>query len=561
MTGVESVVAVGTVIASGDGSALVPTVSAEGSVGEVETSGKANVTLSGAVSISTAQPVLAVVSGPIINLTGLTATSGITSPTVYPQTKITLAGVSVASSVGTATVRLTNTPPAWTAETPSSLGTYAFGTGGTYSLAPFDFDADGDPVEFYRSGSAADTAPASVTVSTAGLVTVPSSLPAAGHSIGVRLWDGAAFSDSHTFTFSVVAPTESVTHGELFTITAGATPFGTRPDYNYAGLTWEGHSHLHYLWCDFSEGEPAAYTTAGWSARLGGIIPRWFNPQGVNEVVPAIGTNGNLSGRYQTGPSANGWCWRRYPNTNTNRNGGLYLPNGGPIFASGFTGEYSSYKFKYNGPVETVSGNCKIYRRGYNFPSKEYYHWFESAPIQAAAGTGAWEPPLSTFTASSLRGGTYTTSVWHRHELDTRVDNVTAGTVRFRLDNVNRYFDNSGTPDPGFLDVPVIPSSMTVFGPASRGTPTSGQYNFTLCSESGYNAAYTQDVTDIYYDLTKARVEITQGSISEVQLVNSWANTSITIIGNKGQLSSGAATLKVYNASDTVIHTQSVTVQ
>jgi hypothetical protein len=68
-----------------------------------------------------------------------------------------------------------NTEPVWRANTPAGF-TYTQGTGGTVFLAPYGFDAEGDPFEFYRTGSAVDTAPGSVSVATDGLLTIPSTL-------------------------------------------------------------------------------------------------------------------------------------------------------------------------------------------------------------------------------------------------------------------------------------------------------------------------------------------------------------------------------------------------
>jgi chitodextrinase len=66
--------------------------------------------------------------------------------------------------------------------------------------------------------------------------------------------------------------------------------------------------------------------------------------------------------------------------------------------------------------------------------------------------------------------------------------------------------------------------------------------------------------TDMYFDYTAARVEIAQSGIVEPQILLSWSNTSINYVFNKGSLVSGAATLNVYDSTDTIIYTTSVTV-
>jgi hypothetical protein len=74
------------------------------------------------------------------------------------------------SSTTTATVSSTNQSPVWTA-TPLNLGTLA--PGGTVDLSIYASDPGGDLIEFSRTGDAQDTAPASVTVSSAGLLQLP----------------------------------------------------------------------------------------------------------------------------------------------------------------------------------------------------------------------------------------------------------------------------------------------------------------------------------------------------------------------------------------------------
>jgi hypothetical protein len=360
-----------------------------------------------------------------------------------------------------------------------------------------------------------------------------------------------------------------LTHGSLYTVSGSG--LGTRPDYNYGNHTWGvgNYHHLHYLWCDFSKGEPAAYTDAGWNAVLNGATARWYNPQGVSQAVPAIGTNTNENGRYQTGPSANGWCYRRFQNnTSVSRYGGLYLPVSGPGFASGYTGEYFSCKYRFNGNPANgmVDGHLKNFRRSFS-GLIEVMTSMNGTAISAAttaAPGGQWAPPLNSQTSSALQTNRgLPLNNWGRVEMLVKVPGSASGTWAMAVNGTWGAWSNSSTPVP-YTDIPVTPQSLTVFGGATY-TPANGggNYLFTVCSESVYAYSgnpYTQDVTDIYYDLTQARVEVAQGSTSEVQLISSWSPTSIVIIANKGALTSGAATLRVYGSSGSVLHTQSVVV-
>jgi hypothetical protein len=69
-----------------------------------------------------------------------------------------------------------------------------------------------------------------------------------------------------------------------------------------------------------------------------------------------------------------------------------------------------------------------------------------------------------------------------------------------------------------------------------------------------------REFADIYLDFTAARVEVTDGSKTEIQVLTSWADGEINGVFNQGELSPGPGTRNVYNASDAVIKTESVTI-
>jgi len=85
-----------------------------------------------------------------------------------------------------------------------------------------------------------------------------------------------------------------------------------------------------------------------------------------------------------------------------------------------------------------------------------------------------------------------------------------------------------------------------------------------LTNAQNYGSIGTYAVTDIYFDFTAARVEIWQGSgmstISEPQILLAWTPTRIDYAHNRGQLSSGPATLKVFDATGSVIYSTTVQV-
>lgn len=72
--------------------------------------------------------------------------------------------------------------------------------GSTFSLASYFSDPDGDALTCTRTGG---TAPAGVTVSTAGTVTVSMAVPAGSYTVSVSVDDGRGGSASRTFNLSV----------------------------------------------------------------------------------------------------------------------------------------------------------------------------------------------------------------------------------------------------------------------------------------------------------------------------------------------------------------------
>jgi hypothetical protein len=98
--------------------------------------------------------------------------------------------------VAIAVAQTANTAPTWKANTPTSLGTFTAGVGGTFDFSQYAFDAEGDPIFYYRTGGTTDTAPGTVTVNeTAGAGTIPGSLSPGSYSMAVRLAGSAAEAD------------------------------------------------------------------------------------------------------------------------------------------------------------------------------------------------------------------------------------------------------------------------------------------------------------------------------------------------------------------------------
>ncbi len=89
----------------------------------------------------------------------------------------------------------------------------------------------------------------------------------------------------------------------------------------------------------------------------------------------------------------------------------------------------------------------------------------------------------------------------------------------------------------------------------------------TMYSNSAAGSSHQTWVDDVYVDKTQMRVEVGNSStysactILEIQYPTAWTDNSITIIANKGTLSSGPAWVFIINANNTVVATYPITIQ
>lgn len=104
-----------------------------------------------------------------------------------------------------------NTVPVWKEDTPADLVGATAAAGGTFNLAPYGYDAEGDAFEFYRTGGALDDGPGSIVVLPNGQVTVPPGLPAVDHYIEVDVLPAAV-----PITTLTVSGTGAWTFGQAF---------------------------------------------------------------------------------------------------------------------------------------------------------------------------------------------------------------------------------------------------------------------------------------------------------------------------------------------------------
>ena len=506
--------------------------------------------------------------------------TALTSPTAYLYAVAAVDNTGVVG-VRSNTVTATTTFTITTAALPSATVGVAYSTtlvaaGGIGTLT-WAITGQSTPVNAWQltvgGVLTSTTTPSTAETDSLTFSCTDSAVPANVRTVTLPLIVNASGSASIT---GGTATSTSLVHGSPYTVTG--SNLGTRPNYNINGYSWKGVTHMHFVWCAFDQGNPSVYTQAGWQAVLCGMAPQWYDSTNVQGPVPQIGTgNGpNTSGIYSGGPSAGGYYYQRAPNPTgaSSRYGGIHEPIANTtLLDANYAGEYWSCKMQTSGTIENAPGFVKNFRRSYSFNSSlgpseiETILEFFSGQIQFDAGTAGsatlgWQAPLSNYTSSDVyssmvdAGSQPNTSSWTRHECVTKfvVGAGVAGTIRQRLNNRLVQFKNSSCPS-YFIDVPLIPSGFSAFFDVASSP------GMVWGSESRIAGAYNQNFTDIYHDFTAARVEISDGTHSEPQILSAWSNGGINFNFNKGELTSGSGrTLTVYDASENVVATQTVTV-
>lgn len=307
----------------------------------------------------------------------------------------------------------------------------------------------------------------------------------------------------------------SLTHGQSATVTG--TGFGTRSDYNVGNYTWQGVRHIHYRWNDFANAFPPNGSSQ--ATYLADNAMKGFQPS----IQEDFASSTNLQQK-SGGPSQSG----------------KYMSRTG----SGFASEGSISILSDNAsPVPTSPQGYFCFKQRMTLPPNgKYFRWWKNGQ-----GGGFYtRPGFATRDyngASDIVGDggpdtpTFTRSEWFIHPTAT-------------YNRVGQTIVHWG----GRFGWPLPSDTIPLFAPTD--TMRDGWWMWMDALDSGV----VGEVADIYFDWTAARVEINQGSVAEIQILTSWSATSIAYRFNKGQLASGAATLKVYNASDVVIFTMSVTV-
>lgn len=314
---------------------------------------------------------------------------------------------------------------------------------------------------------------------------------------------------------SVVSNPETLAHGDLFTITGSG--FGTRGDYNLDDYTFMGERHIHALFGYFDQDMPAdGSSQATFEAALYGMFP-----------ATGFSFVNNPSSRRLTfqsgGPSQSGRFLRKISESFA-EGGYLMIQTPDSTSIPEDSNGYISYKHR-------GSGGGKIMRWWQNGTGSSGQNWYVGATALVTEGGGSPTGWYDNWTRS--------TTTFEHHELFMRQGDASMMFV----DGMQILFTSNENETFNLLTSPPD-SSRDLLMSWPNSVDSGGQY----------------DTADIYVDWTEARVMCVQGGVSEVQPVKSWADGAVQIIFNKGELSAGAATLSVYDASSAVLASQEITV-
>jgi hypothetical protein len=314
--------------------------------------------------------------------------------------------------------------------------------------------------------------------------------------------------------------------GQAFTITGSG--LGTRADNNDGDYTFAGVRHIHKRFTRFENAFPAnGSSRATFESDSNG---KGFAPCGAAFAFADTPSTEGVS--IETGgPSTSGKFLRKVGNSFADE-GGIIVDVTLPTPAEA----YVCYKARGG------TDGSKIFR--YWIASDDGNFFLGTGGIQRDDPQGSWPFDSTAFTSGSSTGWQDSTTDWNRHELILHVANES----KLRVSGTAVTFEcyTGGNPS-NESTLPMI-------------TSTDNGEQVHLTWPNSVNDGLVRDYADVYVDFTAARVEVTDGSKTEIQVLTSWADTEINGVFNKGELSSGAGTRYTYNASDAVIKTESVTI-
>lgn len=333
-----------------------------------------------------------------------------------------------------------------------------------------------------------------------------------------------------TFSSVVSATTlsggSSLVDGQAFSVIGGT--FGTRPDYNDGDYTFSGVRHIHKRFTRFENPFPTnGSSRATFESDANG---KGFIPAGLGFAFASTPSAEGLS--IQTGgPSSSGKYLRKLGDTFADA-GYIQIDINCPTPAD----IYICYKAR-------GGDGAKIWRLWHDDDSHDVFLG-TGGIFRDDRGSGSWPYDGTAFFSGASTGFQDSATTWNRHELILSVANQSRFRCSGTVVSCEVYIGGNPTTD---STIPMVTSA------------DNGQAVHMTWPNS-VDSGIAREYADMYVDFTAARVEVSNGGKTEVQPLSSWAAGQINGVFNKGELSAGSATLRVYSASDAVIHTASVTV-
>jgi len=327
--------------------------------------------------------------------------------------------------------------------------------------------------------------------------------------------------------FTVPGGGGDLVHGQASVITGSG--FGTRADYNFGDYEWQGVRHIHWRWGDFAAGFPAnGSSQATTEAQLKGFF---------------CGATGLGSGAFDY--------------NDTPSSVGVAIVDGGP-----------SQSGKMLRKTNIGGGSAE-----------EGYIQFNTTGSLPSTPLG-----FTCFKAKcvDVAGGGKVMRYWKQGGGNPNhyIGNNAGGTITKEPGPQFTFLDNYGDPEAAFRRYQWVydtDSTLSINGTAMINSSTdtgfcvAGQTTTKVMSGATFQDAHltwpnscdagaVYEYADIYFDPTPARVAVTDGIKTEIQICTSWSDTEIETLFNKGELSSGPGTRYAYNTSNALVKTESVTI-
>lgn len=409
-----------------------------------------------------------------------------------------------------------NSAPVWNTAA-GSIGSFT-SVGGTAQLSATD--PDGDSVTYARTGSANDTGPGSITVSTAGLVTVPANLTGGTYALEVRASDGKGGAAVRLFSVAIQSA-GALVQGQSLSVTGSG--FGTKP--MAAPIVWDDCSGTDPAakWTDYF---PRTYDTSLPAAAAGAYRATPFTRAIGTGAVAINHPHGRGTKIFAGGAAGNGSSFYGY-------NVGVSKSFTRPAFPFVTLATWWE-RADPSWPV-TLENNFKFFGWGAGWYSGTSYWYADNQTDQPLTGPLVETNDDSVPTVLTpqhewgARGGDLR-NAWLKRTMVIRHDTGPNGKLY--------YFENDS-------DTPLL-SATTAVQDGYAGT-TRAMWIGTYQRSTGSNvwryfADMFMDAGEGWFYLTN-NASWASSTIREIQPWTSWSDTSVGLSVNLGRLPTGTVYL------------------